>query len=251
MKQLLFPVLAILLVLSALFGMVSWMSAISPREAGMNWSVRIATAIIFTTSLIGLIALAKKPESVPDFLGELKRPRMGRGGIVFVFDCVARDNCAFLEIHYQNRHAKSANVVVAVQPAQNFTMSRNNIEPVLVQFACGPAAYGVVHVPIALKREYQGRAQLFDIAEQSDYPQGTGPTLRNSVGPAISKLNVSTLGTAAVALAKLALTGHLLGLKVQSRVKVNLPMGVTEPGAELPPISQDETWTLPESALEK
>jgi len=244
MKRLLFPLLTMLVLASAPIGMIGWMSEINPREPAVSWTIRIATAILFPTSLIGLVALAMKPETVPDFLGQLKQPRMGRGDIVFVFDCIARDGWACLEIYYQNRYSKAANVAVAVQPSQNFTMSRNKIDPVLVQFACGPAAYGIVHVPIAIQREYQGKSQQFDVAEQTDFPDGTGPILRNVVGPEMSKLNMNDFLRSVVALVKMAVTGHLASVKFQSRVQLNLPMRVAESG-QPPPISQDEIWTLP------
>jgi len=236
--------LTLIILLSTLFGLVSWMSAINPAEAALGWTMRIASAILFLASLGGLIVLAKAPESVPDFLDALGKPRMGRGGVLFVFGCAARDGMAWLDVHYQNRFDKPANVAVAVQPSQNFTMSRNEIDPVLIQFSCGAAAYGVIRVPIALKREYQGHKQLFDVAAQNEYPHGTGNCLRNTVGPEMSKLNVSTLRTA-VALARFSVTGHLVGLKFQTRVKLLLPSDVAETTDQLPPIQQDEQWVLP------
>jgi hypothetical protein len=251
MTQLLRPVLGILVIVSSIFGMVSWMSAINPREATFDWTVRIATAIVFPASLFGLIVLLMQPESVPDFLGRVKARRIGRGGIVFAFECIARDEWASVEIHYQNRFPKPANVAVAVQPSQGFTMQRNKIDPILVQFACGPAAYGIVHVPIALAREYQGRARLFDVAESTEYPEDMGTALRNVVGPEMSKIDVPALKTAVVALKRLAATGYLVGLKMQSRVKVALPVEVSDSSENLPPISHEEVWTLPQQNHEQ
>ncbi len=246
MKQFIGLSLTLILVLSTLGGGVSWLSPINAAEPTFSWTVRIATAILFPVSLVGLIVMAAQPESVPDFLEALGKRRMGRGGVLFVFDCVARDRLAWLEIHYQNRFDKPAYVAVAVQPSQNFTMARNEIDPVLVQFSCGPAAYGIIRVPIALRREYQGHQQLFDVAAQDEYPQGTGNCLRNTVGPEISKLNVLGLKTA-VALARFAATGHLVGLTIQSRVKLLLPLDVAEAADQLPAIQQDEQWVLPEN----
>ena len=46
MKQFVIPILAILVLVSAIFGMVAWVGEINPREAAFDWSVRIATAIV-------------------------------------------------------------------------------------------------------------------------------------------------------------------------------------------------------------
>jgi hypothetical protein len=247
MRQFLGPFLAIVLIVSTLVGMIAWMSAINPREPALGWGLRIATAILFPASLIALVALALRKESVPDFLSKLRQPRMGRGGVIFAFDCIVRDGWASIEIHYQNRFSNPANVFVTLAPSRSFTMTRNRIEPVAVQFVCGPAAYGIIHLPVGLRREYQGQVQSFDVAEQTEYPQGTGAILRNVVGPKISSLNFSELKMATVALARLALGEQLVTPKFQSRVKLWLPKRVSEPSKVTPPITQEELWTLSQS----
>ena len=123
--------LAGLLIASTLFGLVAWISPINPQEAAFNWGLRIGSLIVFPASLIGLIYLLSRPESVPDFLAKLSKPRIGRGGVLFVFDCAARDGWAWIDVYYQNRYTNPANVTVALQPSQNFVMKRNDIEPAL------------------------------------------------------------------------------------------------------------------------
>jgi len=239
--------LSVLLVASALLGLIVWLSPINPGEAAFGWSIRIAAAVIFPASLIGLVVLASRPEKVPDFLAELPKPRMGRGGVLFVIDCAARDGWAWIDIHYQNRFANPAVVTVGFIPSQNFLMKRNEIDSVAVHSVCGPAAFGVVRVPIAIKQEYQGNSQSFDVASQADYPNGHGECLRNVVGPEISALGFSAFNSNAVTLAKIALTGHLKSIRWQSRVKLLLPQGVAEATSPEPKLVHEERWTLADS----
>jgi hypothetical protein len=244
MRLLATSVLTVLLLVSFLWGLIAWLSPINPHEATFGWGVRIATAAIFPASLVALIAILARPETVPDFLDKLKQPRIGRGGVLFVFDCQARDSWAWIDIHYQNRYTQPAEVTVGIEPSQNFLMTRNEIEPVLVQFECGAAAYGVIQVPIALKQEYQGKSQLFDVAAQIEYPSGMGECLRFVVGPEMSALGFSVLESASIRLARMALSGRPRGVKWQSRAKVNLPQGVADTKEGVPDIVQNERWTL-------
>ncbi len=57
-------------------------------------------------------------------------------------------------------------------------------------------------------------------------------------------INVPALKTEVVALKWLAATGYLVGLKLQSRVKVTLPADVADSPENLPPISHEGFWTL-------
>jgi hypothetical protein len=236
--------LAGLLIASALFGLIAWLSEVNPREPALSWTIRVASVIAFPASLAGLIYLHSRPESVPDFLAKLNNLRFGRGGVLFVFECSAKNGWAWIDVHYQNRFAKPANVTVAILPSQNFVMKRNDIEPALFTFPCGPAAYGIIHVPIALKREYQGKPQQFDVSASYDYPDGTGECLRNVVGLEMSKVDFSFSKSTAVSLARMAISGRLAGVKSQSRVKVTLPQGVAESASEVPDLVQEELWTL-------
>jgi hypothetical protein len=237
-----------LLLVSAILGLIGWLSPIKPQEATFNWVVRIASAVVFPVSLVGLIYLASRPESVPDFLSQLRGPRIGRGGVLFVFECAARDGWTWIDIHYQNRFTNPANVTVAFTPSQNFLTKRNDIDPIAVTFTCGSAAYGTIHVPITIKHEYQGKPQQFDVASEVEYPNGHGECLRNVVGGEMSKVGFSLIDSAAVTLAKVVLTGRLLNVRWQSRVKVMLPRGVAESTDQMPDLFQEEHWTLADSS---
>lgn len=241
--------LAGLLVVSTLFGLVAWLSPINPRESTFNWTVRIASAVIFPASLAALIYLHSRPEKVPDFLSKRKNLRIGRGGVVFVFDAAARDGWAWIEVYYQNRFANRGNVTIALTPSQNLFMKRNDIEPALFTFPCGPAAFGVVRVPMAIKREYQGKSQQFDVGADLDYPNGLGECLRNSVGAEISTLDFSIAKSMVGSLAKVAISGRPMGVRFQSRVTVTLPTGVAASASDTPDLVQEEFWTLANNGM--
>lgn len=51
MKQLGSLALVVLVLISALLGMISWPSAINPREPAFGRSVRVASAVIFSLSI--------------------------------------------------------------------------------------------------------------------------------------------------------------------------------------------------------
>jgi hypothetical protein len=234
----------ILLPVSAIGGIIVWVSSINPYSPTFSWTLRIASLVVFPGSLAGLFYLASLPESVPDFLSRLREPRIGRDGVLFVFECAARDGWTWIDIHYQNRYTNSAQVSVAFTPSQNFLMKRNDIDPIAVTFPCGPAAYGIIHVPIAMKQEYQGQSQKFDVASKEEYANGKGDCLRDIVGDEISKLDRSYFNSAGVKLASAVLTGGLPNIRWQSRVKVMLPQGVSESTNRMPSLIQDEQWTL-------
>ena len=244
--------LAALLIISILVGLVAWMSPINPQEAMFNWGLRLGSLVAFPASLIGLIYLHSRPESVPDFLAKLDKPRIGRGSVLFVFDCAARNGWAWINVHYQNRFSNPANVTVALLPSQNFMMKRHDIEPVLFTFVCGAAAYGVIRIPVALKQEYQGNSQQFDVFATYDYPNGPGECLRNVVGVGeISKVSFSYTQSAAFSLAKMAITGGIGGVKAQSRVKVELPRNVADAANMAPDLIQEELWTLADKEVDE
>jgi len=233
-------------VLSTLFGLIAWMTPATGPEATFRWSVRIGTAVLGPLSLLVLFLFALKPDPVPDLFAKISGPHFGRDGVLFAFKIAPRDGICWLTIHYQNRFANRANMVVLVQPSQNFLLSRNDIPSVIVEIPCGPAAYGVVSVAMGIHRQYQGKKQLFDVGANIQYPDGTGELLRNRVGAPISLADIPGFGSLVLTGVQIAATGTPpLTLKSPSRVPFHLPIGVQESDDGLPELEHEQPWVLP------
>lgn len=234
------------LIASVLYGAISWLSPVG-ADAAFAWSVRFGTLIVGGLSLSTLLYFAAKPDPVPDFIWRLRETPFGRGGVVFVFRLVEKEGACWLAIHYQNRFAMRAVAKVVVQPSQNFNMTRNEISAVFADIACGPAAYGIVEVPLGIPRQYQGKKQLFDVGASIDYPDGQGALLRRSVGAPISSVETPGLGNLLSSAVKVALSGSPpSSLGIPTRVKLQLPTGIRDTVEGLPEFEHREEWTLPD-----
>jgi len=225
---------------------MAWMTPVVGPEATFRWSIRIGAVVLGPLSLLILFILALKPDPVPDFLANVSLAQFGRGGALFAFELVVKERVCWLAIHYQNRFAKRAVVTVAVQPSQNFLMSRNEMPSLTVETPCGPAAYGIVSVPMPILQQYQGKKQSFDVGASIQYPDGTGELLRNRVGRPISSADIPGFGSLISTVARVAVSGTPpLAVKSPTRVQLSLPTDVKEFADQLPDMEHEEKWVLP------
>ena len=239
------------LFVSVIFGLAAWLIPIHDQEAVFGWTVRIGACVLGPLSLVGLIWLLAKSDQLPDLLWKVPGRHFGRDGVVFAFDVVVRDGIGYLRIHYQNAYEKDADVAVLVRPSQDFLMHRNDIEPIEVDFVCGPAAYGMIDVPWAIPAAYQGTKQSFDVGASIAYLNGTGKLLRNRVGEPLSSTSIPGAGSLLARLLRVALTGRLpCSLGTPTRVQFCLPTALREFGENTPDIEQREEWVLPDGFVE-
>jgi hypothetical protein len=232
----------LVLLASVIWGLIAWMTPAAGTEAAFRWSVRIGACILGPVSLFVLVANAVKADRLPDFLWEIPGRRFGRGGVIFAFEVASRDGLCWMRLHYQNRFDGRAEVAVLLMPSQGFLLEKSQIEPIAVQFSCGPAAYGIVSIPMAIGREYQGKQQSFDVGASVEYPEGTGELVRNGVGAPVSRFTVPSVRSMTKTVARVAIVGRPPFLGIPSRVTFRLPTGVREAG-ELPGMDLQEKWT--------
>jgi hypothetical protein len=197
-------------------------------------------------SLVVAVALAMKADRLHDFLWKVPGRHFGRGGVIFAFQMVSKDGICWAQIHYQNRFEKDAQLSVLMRPSRGFLLSRSEIEPIAVSFPCGPAAYGVVSVPLAIARRYQGTQQCFDVGSSIAYPDGTGELLRNRVGgEPISSVDIPGAGSLMKTIVKVALSGSPpFSLDIPSRARFRLPTGVRENAEDLPAVEHQSGCCL-------
>ena len=246
-KALIIIVCAAVCVACVVAGAMAWTVPANGPAAGFRWSMRIGAIVVGSLSLLILLGVALRRELVPDFISKIPGRRFGNDGVVFTFQMVQRDGIGWLAIHYQNEYEKAAQAKVVVRPAQNFLLTRNNIDLVTADIPCGPAAYGVVEIPLAIQSTYQGKNQLFDVGASVSYPNDQGMRLRSNFANDMSSADLPGAADAVVSAVRVGLTGNpSSALTVPSRVKLRLPVGVQKSAQGLPEVQHHEEWTLPD-----
>jgi hypothetical protein len=245
LKSLLCLACVVTLIASVMWGLIAWISPAAGPEATFRWSVRIGACVLGPLSLILLVVLAVKADRLPDFLWRVPGRHFGRGGVVFAFQVAPKDGVCWVKVHYQNRFEKGAQLSVLIRPSKGFISGPSEIEPIAVSFPCGPAAYGVVSVPLAIDHRYQGTQQCFDVGASIAYPKGTGELLRNRVGERMSSVEMPGPGSLVMTVVRVALSGHPpLSLGIPTRIRFRLPTCVRETAEGLPEIEHREEWVF-------
>jgi len=197
--------------------------------------------LIGVTSFALLLKIAKrKPgnrDKVPDFLGNIPETCFGQRGLCFRPAISVRNGLASLDISFQNSYERPVSVRINARPTVNFFLRRHKSLRTSVRFECGPAAYGIVCVPLPILARYQGALQKFDFSCSVKFPCGRGKRLRFQHG-----LPTGTRGGGF-----LRLFAALAGILVTTRpacAEFRLPQNVAETLAEGMAIEIFEKWKL-------
>ncbi len=226
-------------------GMIAWTTPVDGPAAGFHWGLRVASLLLGVWGLLLVVIRAWRSDAAPDLLRRVAGRHFGRGGVLWAFDLDRREDVCRLLIYYQNRYRRPARATVVVQPSADLPLARAAIDPVVVQIPCGPAAYGVVRVPLAVQEEYQGTKLVFEVAASVDYPHGTGRLLRHRVGDELSPANIPGKLESVSQAQRVPVTGGLPLSQVRpSRVRLAVPRQVTGDHTRLPPLEHDELWHL-------
>jgi hypothetical protein len=204
------------------------------------------TCLKYTCPVLSVLAIAAflklhfRADEVPDYLRQQFRTRFERGGFCFAFRPSVADGVGHLDIYFQNQQDQRCIGRIALRPARGFFLGRVAMQPIAVEIACEPAAYGVAKVPFPIPVALQGKRQSFEVGASVDYPGGKGRTLRfrNGIVLRADSNFGDTFGTALMVAG--ALTGRIV-YQAPRTTALELPTGVAE---ELPPHLKPDIKTL-------
>lgn len=191
-------VLITLCCLSMLWGLFAWV--IAPDFVRNIWpSVRfhqlasLGVLLLFGAALVYTLKFQDQEED------QLARLTVGhyyeRDGVCFwplVRVRTGRDGTARAEIslYYQARFSGMAEVVFHMRPHDGAFFSHRGGRDIHFAFHCEGAGYGVVHQPIAVPVEFQGRTVPVQLAAAVRYPRARGTQVRSRAGTPVGTFDV-------------------------------------------------------------
>lgn len=211
------------------------------RDSGRELYIAVAV-LVLAAALAGLIHLQSRRGELPDFLRQLPRGQLvDANGLHFRLRVTVPrvDRQAHLELWYQNRHERPAEVRVAVQPVRESFRSAPELPSVTLCFDCGPAAVGRVRLPLAIPESLAGRRVQVGMGASVVFPQGKGRSLRFAIGlglpsPAFRRLAETAVG----------LRPGRLGIPVARVGRLALPKGALPYTLTVPQPERVELWQL-------
>ncbi|MCA9279075.1 MAG: hypothetical protein H6815_13950 [Phycisphaeraceae bacterium] len=219
------------------------LSLATNQPTALTWSVRIASILVCSVSILLLSYLMLRRDKVPDYLRRIDRAYYNCRGLCFAVASHNASGIGCIDIYYQNMHENPCFGQIALRLTPSLIGGRWIPEPIHAMFVCDPAAYGLVRVPIAIPEKKQGRVQYFDVGAEVEYPNGRGALLRFRNGRLMrTNTNFSNPTKQSLGFLGLFVLSPLLALMARSdRVKVTLPESVT---STLPDHVQQESLTI-------
>ena len=195
-----------------------------------------------------MFAVSRRPDSIPDKLREVAPKYFERDGLCFAPVVEAAGGACFLNVYFQNRHARHASARIDVMPgARSFRLARHPLAEVSVRIECPGGAFGVVRVPFLVPADYQGRRVSFDVAADVKYPARRGKLLRPRGGVAVGP--TSDLSQTRQLLSTLALLPlGILQVASPGRVTLRLPIEVAGDAPAPRPTPCEILWAPDASA---
>ncbi len=97
---------------------------------------------------------------------------------------------AEISLYYQGRYSGMAEVVFHLRPVEGAFFSHRGGRDIHFAFHCEGGGYGVVHQPIAVPVEYQGRTVDVQLAAAVRYPRARGTQVRSKCGAPVGTFDV-------------------------------------------------------------
>jgi hypothetical protein len=160
------------LIIVALFA--AFFGWVDDRPNQLTWGLRIGGPALFAGAILVFLAAHYVPDDARDFLLEqFGNIGLDRNGFTFVIVPQTARGMLFLDMYFQNRFEGPCAADVHLRPFRSESH-------MLVEFhvSCGPGAFGIMHLPVAVPRELQGQQQEFEVGANVSYPQGRGRMLR-------------------------------------------------------------------------
>lgn len=89
---------------------------------------------------------------------------------------------AEISLFYENRFNEPCEAVVHLRPRDGAFFSHRGASDVHFAFQSHPGAFGVVHQPVAVRREFQGQPVRVQVAAMTRWPRTHGEQLRSHKG---------------------------------------------------------------------
>ncbi len=191
-------VVTLLLIASSAWGFYVWLvapaipSPIPPPGALFH---RVVTAgVVFV--LAGMLFYAYRiEEKLPDELGARTMGRMfERDGLCFMPMVRVAEaeggTRAEISLLFQSRYAGECEAVIHLRPEAGTMQSHAGGRDLHFAFRASEGAYGVVHQPVAVSPEAQGRAVRVEVAAAVRWIRARGEQLRSRRGMACGTFNV-------------------------------------------------------------
>lgn len=97
---------------------------------------------------------------------------------------------AEISLYYQARFSGLAEVVFHMRPEDGAFFSHRGGSEIHFAFHCDGGGYGVVHQPIAVPQEFQGRTIGVHLAAAVRYPRARGTQVRSKCGTPVGTFDV-------------------------------------------------------------
>lgn len=191
----------VLIVLSCsalLWGLTAWI--IAPDNLKGIWpSIRFhQLASLGTLALLGaaLLYVLKFQDDADD---QLSKVTIGhyyeRDGVCFwplvrVQRARGGEPRAEISLYYQGRFSGMAEVVFHLRPEDGAFFSHRGGRDIHFAFHCDGGGYGVVHQPIAVPADFQGRTVTVHLAAAVRYPRERGTQVRSKTGSPVGTFDV-------------------------------------------------------------
>ena len=142
------------------------------------WAYRILSLLAAAVLAAVLIRDRFRKEDLPDHLRSMVPRPFEINGLCFGFVTEATDGRGELHVLFQNRFANPCNVRLILARHHGFVSSARLLEFPQIHIECEGGAFGMVRVPLAVPRKWQGKRKTFSIKGLVKYPNGRGKLLR-------------------------------------------------------------------------
>jgi hypothetical protein len=145
----------------------------------MTWAWRIGLPLATLPIVLILYWANHREDKAPDILRELTGSFFERLGFCFAIIPTVEDETCVIQIFYQNRYSKPCTARVRLRHCTFLPKrQKNKLSEIAVEIHCSGAECGMMRVPWAISKEYQGKLQNFDVGADVKYPDRRGMLLR-------------------------------------------------------------------------
>lgn len=182
--------LIVVFLLAIVWSFVAWLVAPDywPAIRPSVMTHKIASLAIAGSVGVYLIYALKFEDKYKD---DLAKVTMGhyfeRDGLCFmplsrIASATGGGQRAEISLYYQNRFDSPCEAVIHLRAPDGAIFSHHGGSAVHFAFRCAPGAFGVIHQPVAIRNEFQGRAVDLELAAAIRWPRGHGDKLRSHKG---------------------------------------------------------------------
>lgn len=198
---------------------------VDDRPNAVTWALR-------TLPVLGLLAIFwaywkidHRSDLAPDFLRQAAGDYVNRDGFCFAVAAESAAGVCYLRMLFQNQFAQPCRAKLAVRIVR--FAGRRLPAATTSEIACPGGGYGVVTMPLAVPKKFQGKSATLDVGADVEYPGGKGQRLRFYEGVRLDQSTKFISGRYRL-LASLALFGGMVYFRSPTRAHCQLPTGVAE-----------------------